>query len=97
LFNLNPDAADEEDGSSPRKRLKKSGRKLRIEEKEGFRVEELGNDAEVMLSNLEKEYEDEDYSFDDIGKKGKKKRKAKVNVPTNEQIMNNLKDYNGVV
>lgn len=50
-----------------------------------------------MLSKLEKEYEDEDYSFDDIGRKNKKKRKPKANVPTNEQIMNNLKEHGGVV
>jgi hypothetical protein len=49
-------------------------------------------------TKLDKEFdEDEDYSFDDIDRKSKRRRKPKAKVPTNEQIMNTLKEQVGVV
>jgi hypothetical protein len=45
-------------------------------------VEELGNEAQVLADKFDREYMDEDYSFDDVNK-SKKKRKPKRNVPTN--------------
>lgn len=50
----------------------------------------------MLADKFDKEYVDEDYSFDDVNK-SKKKRKPKRNVPTNEQIMNELKQHIGVV
>ncbi len=50
----------------------------------------MGNEAQVEADKFDRKYIDEDYSFDDVNK-SKKKRKPKRNVPTNEQIMNELK------
>ena len=48
---LNPDAAEDEQPSTA-KRLKKSNRKIRLEQKEGFKLDELGNDPQVNNDEL---------------------------------------------
>lgn len=58
----------------------KSGRKEKIQNKEGFKLHELGNDPEVELSGHVSS--DEEYSLEGKKKKDKKKR-VKAVVLTN--------------
>lgn len=49
---LNPDAAAEEEQPSTAKRLKKSNKKSRLQLKQGFNINELGNDPQVNNDEL---------------------------------------------
>ena len=69
--------------------MKRSGRKQKIQEREGFKLSELGNDGDIKYSD------DESYSLD--RKKNKKQKKERVKVPTNEEIMQDFKNREGVV
>ena len=80
LKNLNPDFEEDE---SPKKRLIKSGRKEKIQSKEGFKLSELGNDPDVEMSQSGKvDYSDDDYSSD-ARKKKRTQKKSKIAVPSN--------------
>ena len=89
LRNLNPDLGESNSNPSPQKRLKKSGRKQKIQEREGFKLSELGNDGDIKYSD------DESYSLD--RKKNKRSKKERVKVPTNEEIMQEFKNREGIV
>ena len=69
--------------------MKRSGRKQKIQEREGFKLSELGNDGDIKYSD------DESYSLD--RKKNKKQKRERVKVPTNEEIMQDFKNREGVV